>query len=208
MPCCAQVRANAAALGVALSKRGYKLVTGGTDNHLVLWDLRPEVRRSCPLYDHHHNIWTCITRSLYGCGVERLSWTSLEPHACFLSVSLPGILCSGGNGSLRFCKICSVRLLVLQSLHAERMGTSVHMQGVNGNKMEKACDLVHITLNKNAVVGDVSALAPGGVRIGAPAMTSRGLKESDFEAIADLLHEVRGLCTVPRVQDLLQRVGR
>jgi glycine hydroxymethyltransferase len=38
-----QVRANAAALGVALSKRGYKLATGGTDNHLVLWDLRPEV---------------------------------------------------------------------------------------------------------------------------------------------------------------------
>lgn len=56
--------------------------------------------------------------------------------------------------------------------------------------MEKACDLVHITLNKNAVVGDVSALAPGGVRIGAPAMTSRGLQESDFEQIADMLHEV------------------
>lgn len=55
--------------------------------------------------------------------------------------------------------------------------------------MEKACDLVHITLNKNAVVGDVSALAPGGVRIGAPAMTSRGLREAEFEAIADLLHE-------------------
>ena len=52
------------------------------------------------------------------------------------------------------------------------------VQGINGNKMEKACDLVHITLNKNAVVGDVSALAPGGVRIGAPAMTSRGLQES------------------------------
>ena len=41
-----QVRANAAALGAALVKRGYKLVTGGTDNHLVLWDLRPEVRRA------------------------------------------------------------------------------------------------------------------------------------------------------------------
>ncbi len=40
--------------------------------------------------------------------------------------------------------------------------------------MEKACDLSHITLNKNAVVGDVSAMTPGGVRIGAPAMTSRG----------------------------------
>ena len=61
--------------------------------------------------------------------------------------------------------------------------------------MEKACDLVHITLNKNAVVGDVSALAPGGVRIGAPAMTSRGLQESDFEQIADLLDEV--CCPTP-----------
>lgn len=44
---CPQVKANAAALGRALVKRGYKLVTGGTDNHLVLWDLRPEVRFSC-----------------------------------------------------------------------------------------------------------------------------------------------------------------
>jgi len=32
--------------------------------------------------------------------------------------------------------------------------------------MEKACDVAHITLNKNAVVGDVSAMNPGGVRIG------------------------------------------
>lgn len=38
-----QIRANSAALGASLTKRGYKLVTGGTDNHLVLWDLRPEV---------------------------------------------------------------------------------------------------------------------------------------------------------------------
>ena len=60
--------------------------------------------------------------------------------------------------------------------------------------MEKACDLSHITLNKNAVVGDVSAMAPGGVRIGAPAMTSRGLKEQDFEAIAELLHKALQIC--------------
>lgn len=35
-----------------------------------------------------------------------------------------------------------------------------------GNKVEKLCDLANITVNKNAVFGDSSALAPGGVRIG------------------------------------------
>jgi glycine hydroxymethyltransferase len=35
-----------------------------------------------------------------------------------------------------------------------------------GNKVEKLCDLCSITLNKNAVFGDSSALSPGGVRIG------------------------------------------
>jgi glycine/serine hydroxymethyltransferase len=42
-----QVVANSRALGEALKKRGYKLVTDGTDNHLLLWDLRGEVRRLC-----------------------------------------------------------------------------------------------------------------------------------------------------------------
>ena len=39
----AQVKANARALGEKLKSLGYKLVTGGTENHLVMWDLRPEV---------------------------------------------------------------------------------------------------------------------------------------------------------------------
>lgn len=38
-----QTKANARALGASLMKRGYKLGTDGTDNHLVLWDLRKEV---------------------------------------------------------------------------------------------------------------------------------------------------------------------
>lgn len=75
-----QVQANSRALAARLMSHGYKLVTDGTDNHLVLWDLRPEA--------------------------------------------------------------------------------------ISGSKMEKVCDLCHITLNKNAVVGDVSAMNPGGVRIG------------------------------------------
>jgi glycine hydroxymethyltransferase len=36
-----QVIANARALGDALSKKGEKFITGGTDNHLLMWDIRP-----------------------------------------------------------------------------------------------------------------------------------------------------------------------
>merc|ERR1719460_1950644 len=99
-----QVKANAAALCAFLVSKGYKLATNGTENHLMLWDLRP--------------------------------------------------------------------------------------LGLTGSKVEKVFENIHITLNKNAVHGDVSAMAPGGVRIGAPAMTSRGLKEADFEQIGDFLHRL------------------
>merc|ERR1719486_993867 len=61
--------------------------------------------------------------------------------------------------------------------------------GLTGNKVEKVLEAMHITLNKNAVHGDVSAMSPGGVRIGAPAMTSRGLKEAEFEQIGEFLHQ-------------------
>ena len=49
-------------------------------------------------------------------------------------------------------------------------------------------DLVHITLNKNSVPGDQSAVVPGGIRIGTPALTTRGFREADFVRVADLLH--------------------
>ncbi|KAJ1461198.1 serine hydroxymethyltransferase [Pelagophyceae sp. CCMP2097] len=98
-----QVKLNIKALAARLVEHGYTIATGGTDNHLILWDLRPT--------------------------------------------------------------------------------------GITGSKVEKITDVCQITLNKNAVPGDVSALSPGGVRIGAPAMTTRGLKESDFVGIADILHE-------------------
>ena len=46
---------------------------------------------------------------------------------------------------------------------------------------------VHVTLNKNSVPGDKSAMVPGGVRIGSPAMTTRGMQEADFVKVADLI---------------------
>merc|ERR1711907_174694 len=59
--------------------------------------------------------------------------------------------------------------------------------GLTGSKVEKVCELSAISLNRNAVHGDVSALSPGGVRIGSPAMTTRGCTEADFVQIAMFL---------------------
>jgi len=108
-----QVKKNASALADKLGSMGYTIATGGTENHLVLWDLKP--------------------------------------------------------------------------------------QGVTGSKFEKTCDAVNITLNKNCVPGDRSAVAPGGVRIGAPALTTRKMVEADFEQIAEFL--VRALKISMAIQE-------
>ncbi|XVF64680.1 hypothetical protein PTKIN_Ptkin09bG0187000 [Pterospermum kingtungense] len=109
-----QVKKNAQALASALRRRNCKLVTGGTDNHLLLWDL-----------------------------------TTL---------------------------------------------------GLTGKCYERVCEMCHITLNKTAIFGDNGAISPGGVRIGTPAMTSRGCLESDFETIADFLYRAAEI-TSAVVQD-------
>jgi glycine hydroxymethyltransferase len=103
-----QVKKNAVALSDSLVKRGHKLVTGGTENHLVLIDVRPF--------------------------------------------------------------------------------------GLTGNKVEKACELAHITLNKNAIIGDKSALSPGGIRVGTPAVTTRGMKEEEMDLIAEFIDRSIKLC--------------
>jgi hypothetical protein len=53
--------------------------------------------------------------------------------------------------------------------------------------LQAVLDLAAITLNKNSVAGDASAVVPGGVRIGTPALTTRGFREPDFEQVADLV---------------------
>ncbi|KAG5724852.1 Serine hydroxymethyltransferase 2 [Termitomyces sp. T112] len=97
-----QVIANARTLGEALVAHGYRLQTNGTDNHLVLWDLRP--------------------------------------------------------------------------------------LGLTGSKVEKVCDLMGITINKNAVSGDASAQVPGGIRLGTSALTSRNMRSEDIKVVAEFLH--------------------
>merc|ERR1711933_252499 len=92
-----QVALNAHTLADALQVKGHRLASDGTDNHLVLWDLRPH--------------------------------------------------------------------------------------GLTGGKVEKVCEAASISLNRNAVHGDLSALSPGGVRVGTPAMTTRGCTTEDFKTI-------------------------
>ncbi len=95
-----QVVKNAAALAKALENQGFKILTGGTDNHLMLVDLR---------------------------GMD-----------------------------------------------------------ISGKELQNKCDEVYITLNKNTVPNDPrSPFVTSGVRIGTPAVTSRGLKEADMEKIAE-----------------------
>ena len=61
--------------------------------------------------------------------------------------------------------------------------------GLSGGKIEKLLEMCEITVNKNSVVGDVSAVSPGGVRLGTPAVTTRGMGRADMQTIADFLHE-------------------
>jgi glycine hydroxymethyltransferase len=62
-------------------------------------------------------------------------------------------------------------------------------QGVNGNKAELVCERASIVLNKNTVPGDKSAMNPSGLRVGTPAMTSRGLAEEDFVKVGEFIAE-------------------
>ncbi len=97
-----QVVKNAAALAAALQRQGFRILTGGTDNHLMLVDLRN--------------------------------------------------------------------------------------MDISGKELQNRCDEVYITLNKNAVPGDPrSPFVTSGVRIGTPAVTTRGLVEEDMEKIAELI---------------------
>ena len=75
-------------------------------------------------------------------------------------------------------------------------GTDNHLMLVNlknteitGKELQNKCDSVYITLNKNAVPNDPrSPFITSGVRIGTPAVTTRGMKEDDMKEIADLIY--------------------
>ena len=79
----------------------------------------------------------------------------------------------------------------------------VRIHDLTGSKVDKVLDKVHITTNKNSLVGDKSPINPGGVRLGTPAVTTRGMKEPEMEIVAEFL--LRALAIAKRIQD---KVGK
>ncbi|MGN1312521.1 MAG: serine hydroxymethyltransferase [Bacilli bacterium] len=63
--------------------------------------------------------------------------------------------------------------------------------GITGKEAETILDSVYITVNKNTIPNEtLSPMIASGIRIGSPAMTTRGLKEEDFELIGDIIYNV------------------
>ncbi len=85
--------------------------------------------------------------------------------------------------------------LVAEGFDLVSGGTDNHLMlldlrsmGITGKQLEKQLDEVYITVNKNAIPNDPeSPFVTSGVRIGTPAVTSRGLKEDDMRVIAHLI---------------------
>jgi len=61
---------------------------------------------------------------------------------------------------------------------------------LNGNEVETVLDKIGLTLNKNSVANDpLPPFRPSGIRLGTPAITTRGLKEEHMEQIAEWMHQ-------------------
>jgi glycine hydroxymethyltransferase len=62
-------------------------------------------------------------------------------------------------------------------------------KGINGLEAQEALDKAAITVNKNAIPFDTEPISKtGGIRLGTPAMTTRGFKEEEMMQVADFIH--------------------
>lgn len=78
----------------------------------------------------------------------------------------------------------------------------VSVKGLNGAEAQIALDKVGITVNKNAIPFDKgSTSTPSGIRIGTPAVTTRGMKEADVCKVAEFIGQCLGILTEQKVQE-------
>jgi glycine hydroxymethyltransferase len=95
-------------------------------------------------------------------------------------------------------------------------GTDSHLilvdvfgKGVRGKEAEKALDDAYITVNKNAIPFDVNPpLNPSGIRLGSPAVTTRGFEASEMHEVASLIAEVLlNMNSADTISSVRRRVG-
>ncbi|KAJ3255274.1 hypothetical protein HDU77_003746 [Chytriomyces hyalinus] len=100
-------------------------------------------------------------------------------------------------------------------------GTDTHLllvdlrnKNIDGARVERILELVNIAANKNTVPGDKSALIPHGLRMGSPAMTTRGLVEKDFETVTgfvvravEIAVALKGQASGTKLKDFKELVG-
>ncbi len=92
-------------------------------------------------------------------------------------------------------------------------GTDTHLllvdvfaKGVRGKEAEKALDEAYITVNKNAIPFDQNPpLNPSGVRLGSPAVTTRGFKEAEMREVGGLIAEVLNHISSPETLASVRR---
>ena len=79
---------------------------------------------------------------------------------------------------------------------------------VTGKELEKRLDQAHITCNKNTIPNDPrSPFVTSGVRLGTPAVTSRGMKEQEMDQIAEMIAMViRDEKNVEQVKEMVQKL--
>lgn len=98
---------------------------------------------------------------------------------------------------LKNAKAMAARLMQ-RGLRLVSGGTDNHMMlvnlvgsGVNGKQLETWLDEAHITVNKNSVPNEpISPMITSGIRVGTPAVTTRGMKEDDMIEIADMIADI------------------
>lgn len=73
-------------------------------------------------------------------------------------------------------------------------------KNITGSKFEKIAEMCYVSVNKNTIATDKSALNPSGIRLGTSAMTTRGFYKNDFLFVANTINDICNLITNIQLQ--------
>ena len=154
----------------------------GKDGQIMHWDLENRINQSVfPGHQggpHNHTI-TALAVALHQAKKHdfKVYQENVLANAKALANRLGGKRSTGGLG-YRIVGGTTENHLVLIDLKDK---------GIDGARVERVLELMGVASNKNTVPGDKSAMKPGGLRMGTPAMTTRGFDPQDFSRVADIV---------------------